>query len=121
MLTKVTKALLGALAIVALSCVSVAQASPARFDGASQDGSIAYFSTNEQMVNGDTDTREDIFRRSFDSSIGEYVTRQVSLGPIGGNDAYDALFKSVSSDGSRVLFMTQERLTPDDQDNSLDL
>jgi hypothetical protein len=117
----VTKALLAALTIAALLYVPVAQASPARFEGISKDGSVAYFSTNEQMVNGDTDSREDIFRRSFDSGVGEYVTRQVSLGPIGGNDAYDAFFKSVSADGSRVLFMTQERLTPDDQDNSLDL
>ena len=46
------------------------------------------------MVNGDTDTREDIFARSFNADIGEYVTRQVSLGPIGGNDAYDSLFKA---------------------------
>jgi Tol biopolymer transport system component len=117
----VTKTILAALTIAALWCTPPAQASPARFDGTSTDGSVAFFSTKEQMVNGDTDSREDIFARSFNADIGEYVTRQVSLGPIGGNDAYDSLFKSVSADGSKVLFMTQERLTPDDQDNSLDL
>ena len=121
MLPKVTRTLLAALTIAALWCASVAQASPARFEGISKDGSVAFFSTDEQMVNGDTDAGEDIFKRSFDSIVGEYVTHQVSLGPIGGNDAYDALFKSVSADGSRVLFMTQEKLTPDDHDNSLDL
>ena len=119
--TKATRILLAALTIAVTCFASVAHASPARFEGISTDGSIAFFSTSEPMVNGDTDTREDVFDRSFNSDIGEYVTRQVSLGPIGGNDAYDSLFRSVSADGSRVLFMTQENLTPDDQDNSLDL
>jgi Tol biopolymer transport system component len=119
--SKVTKIVVAMVTIAALCCAAVAQASPARFEGISKDGSIALFSTSESMVKGDTDTREDIYVRSFDSDVGEYVTREVSIGPIGGNDAYNAVFRSVSGDGTKVIFATQERLTPDDQDHSQDI
>ena len=54
---------------------------------------VAFFTTDRKLVPGDTDNRRDVYERSFDEAIGGYVTREVSTGPIGGNDAFDALFE----------------------------
>ncbi|MFL5899007.1 MAG: hypothetical protein ACJ76D_11210 [Solirubrobacterales bacterium] len=96
-------------------------ASPASYDGISADGKVAIFSTSEQMVLGDTDPTVDIFERTFDSSLDEYVTRQVSLGPFGGNDTLPATFDGLSSDGSEVFFSTRERLVSTDHDRKVDI
>src|SRR5690349_7745373 len=121
MLARVTPIFLATFLIAATAGTSVANAAPARYEGSSSDGSVAFFSTFEQMVNGDTDSREDVFARAYSEDIGEYVTREVSIGPVGGNDAYDASYKASSADGRRVFFATRDRLTPDDQDESLDI
>jgi hypothetical protein len=100
---------------------SVVQAAPANYRGISADGEVAFFETDEQLVPGDTDTKRDIYERSYDEGVGAYVTRQVSLGPAGGNDAYPALFEGVSASGTKVFFSTEETLVPADTEHRLDI
>jgi len=102
-------------------CVPSAMAAPAFYDGNSADGSIAVFSTKEQMVPGDTDQELDVFVREFDSGLGEYLTREVSIGPKGGNDAQPATFDGMSSDGSEVFFSTAEPMVLGDTDQMEDV
>jgi len=107
---------------VALALVpSAALAAPASYNGISADGKIAIFSTSEQMVPGDTDPTIDIFERIFEPGVGEYVTRQVSIGPFGGNDTLPATFDGISGDGSEVFFSTRERLVSADKDRKVDI
>jgi Tol biopolymer transport system component len=112
---------LSAVATLALG-VSSAHAASARFEGASASGGVVFFSTTERMVNGDADSFLDVFERAKDASAGgEYVTREVSIGPMGGNDAYPAFFKGSSADGSKVFFTTEEPLVPEDTDQAMDI
>ena len=111
---------LSALALVALAA-PVAGAADAKYEGISADGGVAIFSTTDRLVPGDTDIRSDIYERSIDAGVGDYVTRQVSVGPAGGNNAFDATYYGISQDGSKAFFSTIERLTPDDTDSVLDI
>src|SRR6187551_3317032 len=81
-----------------------ADAASASYKGSSVDGTIVFFETDEQLVAGDTDTKRDVYERSYNAEAGieSYVTREVSLGPAGGNAAYNALFEKTSADGSVV-------------------
>lgn len=106
---------------LALFAAPAALAAPPNYKGASADGKVVFFETDEQLVPGDTDTKRDIYERSFDPVVGAYVTRQVSLGPTGGNDAYPALFEGVNASGSRVFFSTEETLTAADTDHRVDV
>jgi hypothetical protein len=102
--------------------VAAARAADARFEGSSTDGSVVFFSSPDKVVTGDTDNREDVFERSKDATAGgEYVTRQVSIGPTGGNDAYDSFYQGSSADGQRVFFSTRESLVPGDGDEVFDV
>ncbi len=94
---------------------------PASYNGSSADGEIAVFSTLEQMVPGDTDQQEDVFVRSFDSGLGEWVTREISFGPSGGNDARSAHYEGMSLDGSEIFFSSKEKLVPGDLDQVEDV
>jgi hypothetical protein len=109
------------LASAPLLAPASAAAADAVFSGISSDGSVAVFSTKEQMVTGDTDQEADVFVRSFDFGLGEYVTRQVSLGPTGGNDTLASQYSGISADGSEVFFSTAERMVPADTDHSEDI
>ena len=108
--------------------VSTSQAHPngsfeASFDGASNNGSKAFFSTSEQLAGADTDDSADIYERSGGG------TRLVSKGEVNGNGDFDAFVASpdcvrlsaascgfVTSDGSKVFFSTNEQLVSDDTD-----
>ena len=90
-------------------------ASDATFKGASSDGSRVFFETTEKLVSVDTDGASDVYLRSGGT------TTLVSTGPAGGNGASDAYFKGASSDGSRVFFVTGERLVSSDTDASFDI
>src|SRR6188472_876158 len=106
-----TFALLGCL--WAASTASSARAAAPQFQGASADGSVVFFTTDESLVPGDTDTRIDVYKRSFEPTVGaggEYVTRQLSNGPTGGNDAVNAIFQGASESGALVFFQTAEPL-----------
>jgi len=110
------------LALLAIVGVRVAAAAaPATSDGISADGKTVVFSTKDQLVPGDTDHEEDVYARAFDSAIGEDVTRELSIGPHGGNDAQPAVFDGMSSDGDEVFFSTRERLVPGDTDHAEDI
>lgn len=100
---------------------SSALAAPATYNGISSDGSVAVFSTKEQMVPGDTDQEADVYVRSFDSVLGEYVTRQVSLGPTGGNDTLPSVYNGISADGGEVFFSTIEGMVAGDTDQKEDV
>jgi hypothetical protein len=111
-----------AAAFIALAIVAApAGALPVTYDGIAADGHLALFNTAEKMVPGDTDNEQDVYVRAFDAGVGEYVTREVSIGPLGGNDAYSAIYDGVSSDGSRVFFSTKEPLVTADGDHREDV
>jgi hypothetical protein len=111
---------LPALAAVLLVATSATAAVP-NYKGSSADGSIVFFETEEQLVPGDTDTKRDVYGRSFEEAFGAYVTREVSLGPTGGNDAYSAQFEGTNDLGDLVFFSTEERLVAEDTDRSIDV
>ena len=85
------------------------------FDGASQDGTHAFFETSESLVASDTDAVFDVYER-----VGN-TTSLVSTGPTGGNGPSDTFFDGVSDDGLRVFFDTDERLVAADTDNFIDV
>jgi Tol biopolymer transport system component len=113
-----------------LSCLlvvlpaAIADAAIPHFEATAADGSIVFFTSSEQLVPGDTDNKVDVYERSFEPGVGvsgEYVTREISTGPVGGNDAVDALFQAASEDGSQVIFQTAEPLVAADTDRTADV
>lgn len=104
-----------------LALASKAGASNAFYDGISSDGEVVVFTSAEQMVSGDTDQEPDVFVRAYDDVLAEYVTREVSIGPTGGNDTRPARYDGMSTDGTRVFFSTAEPLVPADTDEQEDL
>lgn len=117
---RATLAALAVLLVVALAA-SAAHAADSRYEGISAAGDVAFFSTTDKLVPGDTDTRRDVYTRAFDAGVGGYVTRQVSLGPTGGNHAFDVQYLATGEDGARAFFSTDERLTASDKDNATDI
>ncbi len=120
---KQRSALLAAASVAAaLLAAPAAQAAPApaRYEGISADGAVAVFSTTERLVPGDTDNFRDVYVRELVEGLG-YVTREVSLGPTGGNDAYPAQFLAIDPAGDEVFFSTKERLTATDTDSAEDI
>lgn len=110
------------LGVLALSLgASSASASSAEYNGISADGSIVVFSSDEQLVSGDADHERDVYQRSYDETLERYVTREISIGPTGGNDALPAQFDAISEDGNTVFFSTKEPLTAADTDQGTDI
>ena len=83
----------------------------ARFAGASTDGARGLFLTEERLVAEDTDSHQDAYQRDGDTTI------LLSIGPHGGNGAWDAGGSPASTDGSRVLVGTREALVNEDTDD----
>jgi hypothetical protein len=114
-------AALAALALAAMALgVSAAFAADAHYEGISADGGVAVFSTTDKLVAGDTDTQRDVYVRDFEEGLG-YVTREASLGPTGGNDAFAAQFLAIDPAGEKIFFSTRERLTAADKDTATDI
>jgi len=111
----------GGALVAALAIAPVADAAVPNFKGSSADGEIVFFETEDQLVPGDTDTKRDVYARSLDEDVGAYVTREVSLGPTGGNDAYPAQFEGVDDLGDLVFFSTEERMVLGDTDRRIDV
>jgi hypothetical protein len=117
------------LALALMFLLSALSATPAlsavpHFEATAADGSIAFFTTSDRLVPGDTDNKVDVYERSFELAVGlagEYVTREISTGPTGGNDAVDALFRASSTSGSKVVFQTAEPLVAADTDRKSDV
>jgi hypothetical protein len=85
------------------------------FSGASNDGSKVFLSTSEQLVNEDADEFLDVYERAGGT------TTQVSQGEVNGSGDLHAFFADASSDGSRVVFFTDEQLVSGDTDSSPDV
>jgi hypothetical protein len=109
-----------AAALLAVPAAHAAGAAPARYEGISADGKVAVFSTTERLVPGDTDNFRDVYVRELEEGLG-YVTREASIGPTGGNDAYPAQFLAIDPAGTEVFFSTKERLTTADTDHAEDI
>lgn len=110
------------VSVAALLLATTASAAPA-YKGSSSDGKVVFFETDEQLVPGDTDAKRDVYERSYDAEPGieSYVTREVSIGPAGGNDAFNATFEKASADGTIVFFSTEESLVEADTDRRSDV
>lgn len=118
---KLRAALVATVALVSLvSSAPAAHAGDAHFEGISEDGGVAVFSTEDKLVPGDADIKRDVYVRAFEAGFG-YVTREASIGPTGGNDAFAAQFLAIDPGGERVFFSTNERLTAEDKDSATDI
>ena len=83
--------------------------------GNTPDGGTVYFTTEENLVSGDTDSSRDVYERTGST------TTQISIGPNGGNGNPNAFFEAASIDGSRVFFNTAESLVSSDTDAFRDI
>jgi hypothetical protein len=87
---------------------------PAIFQGASADGSKVFFTTKQQLVNGDTDGEPDLYEYDFNNPPGHRIT-QVSGGGLGdvspGAGANVQGVVSISADGSHIYFVALGVLT----------
>ncbi len=86
---------------------------PAFFEGASLTGNRVFYSTNEPILGSDTDTVRDVYERKDGTT-----TTHISVGPNGGNGAYQVFFGGASLDGTRVFFDTREALVSGDTDGA---
>jgi hypothetical protein len=87
----------------------------ATFAGASSDGLRVFFFTGEKLASTDTDDSDDVYLREGTT------TTHLSQGATNGNDDFDAEFEGASSDGSRVIFTSDEQLAGTDTDTEQDL
>lgn len=87
----------------------------ATYVGASADGTRVFFETTEGLVGSDSDLVTDIYERSAGT------TKLISAGAINGNGAFAASFAGASADGTRVFFLTSEKLVSADTDAAVDL
>jgi hypothetical protein len=90
-------------------------ANDAFFDAVSDDGSRVFFDTDESLVAGDTDSAIDVYQRSGGT------TTLVSIGPSGGNGAFDVIFDGISRDGAHLFFETDEALVAADTNGTTDI
>jgi hypothetical protein len=90
------------------------EAKPATYQGASADGSKVFFTTKQQLVNGDTDSTPDLYEYDFNNPPGHRIV-QVSGGGLGdltpGAGAEVKGVVNVSEDGSHVYFVATGVLT----------
>jgi Ca2+-binding RTX toxin-like protein len=78
----------------------------------SQDGTRAFFITNERLVTGDGDTSPDVYERSGG---------QTTLVSTGLPSPLPVIFVGASADGTRVFFSTEAKLVSADTDTVRDL
>jgi hypothetical protein len=98
----------------------------------SADGRYALLSTYVALAKSDTDERLDLYR--YDAESGTITPVSVE-GPAGGNGPFEVRteptyfaesdptqpYRSMSEDGSRIFFSTEERLVPQDHNEALDV
>jgi hypothetical protein len=84
------------------------------FQGASADGSKVFFLTTQPLLNGDTDSTNDLYEAEI-TGAGVQKLRQVSIGdasdPTPGSGARVLGVSAISDDGSRVYFAAEGVLT----------
>ena len=81
----------------------------------SDDGARVFFETPQPLVGADTDAWDDLYERA------DGQTTLISTGPDGGNGDFNVFFSGASNDGTRVYFVTQERLVSTDTDDVDDI
>ncbi len=111
---RATVAALAALGVTALGAPA-AGADDAHYEGISADGGVAVFSTDRQARPRRHRQPARRLRARVRGRGRNYVTREVSLGPTGGNDSYTPQFLAIAPAGDAVFFSTKERLTADRQ------
>ena len=87
-----------------------------RYEGRTSDGTHIYFTTPERLDDADTDVSVDVYETTADGQ-----TNLLSTGPEAEGGNFEASFVDATSDGSRVILATEERLTEDDPDEDRDL
>jgi hypothetical protein len=83
----------------------------ANYAGSTPDGSDVWFTTQEQLEPGDTDSQTDVYERSGGT------TREISVG----NGAFPAFFEGASQSGSRIFWSTNEPALGSDTDSFRDI
>ena len=86
-----------------------------QFEHISEDGSRAFFTTDEALVSADTDSVQDLYERAGGT------TTLLSDGPAGGNGSIQASYRGSSPDGTHAFFTTTEQLVSADTDSSGDV
>jgi Tol biopolymer transport system component len=94
----------------------------ANFEKANEEGTKVFFTTEEALVEEDTDHSLDVYMREPEAGRTTLVSRgEAVCSPGCGNGSIDAPFAAASADGEKVFFVTQEKLTANDKDNSVDI
>jgi len=84
----------------------VADRSEGIFEGASRDGSKVFFLTKQPLVDGDADTKMDLYEVELEGGAVKRLT-QVSHDPNSGEAAEVEGVTRISEDGSRVYFVAR--------------
>jgi hypothetical protein len=102
------------------ACVGVGDAAAGddTYQGASVDGSVAFFTSTRQLIDTDTDTTADLYLYDASPPAGQPTLAQVSAGEVvpGSHPTIGSGAKALgvldnSADGSRVYFVAEGRLT----------
>lgn len=110
-----------------MKTVSISQPSPsecsncvdptaqtANFQTASLDGSKAFFTTAQELVDADTDSTTDLYEYDLTAPVGHHLTQVSSgdgTGGVAGSGANVLGVETVSGDGSHAYFVAQGVLT----------
>jgi hypothetical protein len=81
------------------------EALSAEFVAATPDGTHVVFQTRESLLPEDLDANTDVYEWQDGEGL-----RLVSIGPFGGQGAFDAQALAISADGRNVVFATNETL-----------
>ena len=87
----------------------------ASYGGTSADGTHVFFESAQQLVPGDTDTNTDAYERTGGQTL------LVSTAPNPPTQTVNAQLRAVSTDGTRAIFFTRDRMVAADVDGSLDV
>ncbi len=82
----------------------------AQLGGASADGSIVYFLSDQKLVDADTDTQRDLYRWDASEPDGSRLTLVSVDGEAGDADGRVTDVYRTSSDGERVIFASPSQL-----------
>jgi len=84
----------------------------AEFAGASSDGTIAYFTSNQKLVDEDEDNLTDVYRYDHSKPAGQRLTLISKDNNPDDPDAGINRVHNVSADGSTVVFSSNSQLVP---------
>jgi hypothetical protein len=85
----------------------------ASFCGTASAGTEALFTSEQPLVDGDTDTSRDLYRYVIDAPPGEHLSRlSVDQEPADGSESRIEGVLGISADGQTVYFVATGRLVP---------